>query len=436
MGGNDIGFNIDGFIPAISRVERFMSYMSRAASTINSFSTNGLDLNGAEKEIEGISNNLSNLVDSSSEINEIRSSLINIFSLLSVEDFERLFEESGDYIDLDYYYAPFFPNLTCRSHYEDISVPVYTYYDRDGSLYGKYYSNNHLFVDYSGQEISYKRWNIDKKSFSPISIFDDENEFEMNQYGASQMAFKDSFDNLIKDPLIWEEMQKYYPIDSFDSEDEAMEYYERYFNNITKTGCGFAAAANIVFKEFEGREKEFEEIFGYPMYTVDAGNIDFNYEIFELSHFNYNYAGKYALEQMELGQSYNSGLDEIFGNGVTTAARNIDIGDLDGFLKTYGVDCNIMCLPYVSFDAENRANWIREKFNNFTENSHVVIAPVNFDLYSSDMNLCYSGVGGHYMTVTGINLDNGSPIVSSWGKEYVMVDPFKLMVSTYIVDFK
>ena len=459
MNGNDIGFNLQDFAPAIGKVERFMSSMSSVASNIKSFSTNGLDLNGAEKEIEGISNNLSNLVDSSSEINEIRSSLINIFSLLSVEDFERLFEESGDYIDLDYYYAPFFPNLTCRSHYEDISVPVYTYYDRDGSLYGKYYSNNHLFVDYSGQEISYKRWNIDKKSFSPISIFDDENEFEMNQYGASQMAFKDSFDNLIKDPLIWEEMQKYYPIDSFESEDAAMEFYEEYFKTITNNGCGYAAAADLVFKSFEGKEKEFEEIFGYPMYTVSyTGMIDFNYELFELGQFNYNNHldnrklligsdldkyNKMHEEISELCDIYNatsplrvikryiidskymklykeiSDFDDIYKHPGADPGENGKVGHLDEYLKTFGIDTSFIHIES------------NDKLENLTTIENGIISSSGFDLLNMDGFIFEKDGGSHYMFITG-KTETGDLIVSSWGQEFIL----KLDNSNYVnVDF-
>ena len=34
---------------------------------------------------------------------------------------------------------------------------------------------------------------------------------------------------LLKDPLIWEEMQKYFPVSDFSSEDVARDFYELYF---------------------------------------------------------------------------------------------------------------------------------------------------------------------------------------------------------------
>ena len=173
MNGNDIGFNLQDFAPAIGKVERFMSSMSSVVSNIKSFSTNGLDLNGAEKEIEGISNNLSNLVDSSSEISDIRSSLINMLLLLDEEDFKKIFEECEDFIDLDYYYMPFIPNLTFeKSGYTFGSKEAnYCYYDKEGNLCGKYYGFNHLYIDCSDpNNIKYQRWNPKSHSFSAISI--------------------------------------------------------------------------------------------------------------------------------------------------------------------------------------------------------------------------------------------------------------------------
>lgn len=111
MNGNDIGFNLQDFAPAIGKVERFMSSMSSVASNIKSFSTNGLDLNGAEQEIEGISSNLSNLVDSSSEISEIRSSLINMLMILDEEDFKKIFEGNGYLENIDFILEGLFESL-------------------------------------------------------------------------------------------------------------------------------------------------------------------------------------------------------------------------------------------------------------------------------------------------------------------------------------
>ena len=44
-----------------------------------------------------------------------------------------------------------------------------------------------------------------------------------------------------------------------------------------------------MFQEFDGKEKEFEETFGYPMYTIDEeGAIHYNYYVFILEFFNFS----------------------------------------------------------------------------------------------------------------------------------------------------
>ena len=128
----------------------------------------------------------------------------------------------------------------------------------------------------------WKEENSDK--LTNISIFDDEN-ISSKQYGASQRVFRHKFDELINDPLIWEEMQKYYPQENYECLDDALYIYEKYFDNIYQCGCGYAAAADYVFHMFEGKELEFYEKFGFPMYTYKDGKLDYNYELFMLKFF-------------------------------------------------------------------------------------------------------------------------------------------------------
>lgn len=58
-------------------------------------------------------------------------------------------------------------------------------------------------------------------------------------------------------------LQKYFPIDNFDSYEEAIYFYKRYFNIIAECGCGYVAIANSIFNYFEGREKDFQETFKF-----------------------------------------------------------------------------------------------------------------------------------------------------------------------------
>lgn len=41
-------------------------------------------------------------------------------------------------------------------------------------------------------------------------------------------------------------------------------------DQINKEGCGYVAIVNNIFTEYEGREQEFERIFGFPMYDKNG----------------------------------------------------------------------------------------------------------------------------------------------------------------------
>jgi hypothetical protein len=115
-----------------------------------------------------------------------------------------------------------------------------------------------------------------------VLIFSDDNIHD-SQYGASQKCFASDNVNLLCDDLIWNELQNYFPVSEFENTSAAKDFYIKYFQLINQGGCGYAVAANIAFKAYEGRKEEFERIFGYPMYKRDCcGNVDFNYELFIL----------------------------------------------------------------------------------------------------------------------------------------------------------
>ena len=81
------------------------------------------------------------------------------------------------------------------------------------------------------------------------NIFNEQNDLS-NQYGANQEVFDYHFNKLIIDELIWNEIQNYFPIENFDSYDEAIYFYKRYFNIIAECGCGYVAIANSIFNYF------------------------------------------------------------------------------------------------------------------------------------------------------------------------------------------
>ena len=143
-------------------------------------------------------------------------------------------------------------------------------------------------INIGDEEIQiYKRLDSETGEYKPVSIFDKVNN-KFDQYGASQQVFRDNSDKLIQDSYIWDELQKYFPVEQFDEYEDAIFFYKKYLDIIYDCGCGYAAAANFVFHMYEGKEEEFFNTFGYPMYTNKNGIIDFNYEVFMLKFFNYS----------------------------------------------------------------------------------------------------------------------------------------------------
>ena len=310
------------------------------------------------------------------------------------------------------------------------------------------------FTDEEGNSFCQRIHKEDGK-FYDVSIFDKEN-IRTRQYGANQMVFETKFDELMENPYIWEEMQKYYPVSGFQSLEEANFFYRKYFELIKESGCGYAAATNLVFRMFEGREKDFENTFGYPMYVLkDDGEIDFNYEIFMLKFFNYSVLDiqgstetiessmlrdfyNYQLETYTQSEEYNRKMPDDFvswsneewdewhqfeeekeqkfqqlfekwknaENQPVNLGIRLDsaFGYFSSYLETFGLSVDTTCLDY---------------FEGYYEDD--ILASQNFDLYKIDshgkMLEKYDDLDWHYVYISDI-LDNGTVVVSSWGNAY------------------
>lgn len=338
--------------------------------------------------------------------------------------------------------------------------------------YATLYHNSNIFVDYSDDgNLSFKRYNEETGEYNPISIFDDEN-LASSQYGANQEAFIKNFGTLIKDPYIWEELQKYYPVESFENEDKAMEFYQKYFTVMAHDGCGYAASANCVFKAYEGREEEFERTFGYPMYKVSpTGEIDFNYEMFQLGHYNYynqnrdpeaaflslkveyeqllfqqeidniikmnpelqkekNPEVKVLMEEEKYPQLVNlfcairddlDTLEQYDPDDYNLTARSGEqgkLGNIDEYLKTFGVD-SIAAFRNYYMPQQNQMTPLADNPDYHPPLDQSVIADFGFDLYNMNGEFDRHVDGGHWMYVTDPTQEN--PIVSSWGNKYILI---------------
>ena len=281
----------------------------------------------------------------------------------------------------------------------------------------------------------YKLYNKDIDTYTTISISDERN-IPLEQYGANQEDFSNRYITLIRDPIIWDELQKYWPWQLFDSKYEANLFYQFYFQTICEDGCGYAAAIDAIFHLFEGREKEFYETFGFPMYTITSFNcaIDFNYEQLMLKYFNYHMdvtERKYSIKNDVLLKVYEYELKEYENNPngsfdkehIAHARKKLQkmerneesyglipdkktFGGLVDFLKEYGVD-------------------IKVTTSNKLKNAEIgdIIYSYNFvlsEIHSDGLvDTKYPGPFGHCMYVTGFT-DDHKLIVSSWGTKYIL----------------
>lgn len=284
---------------------------------------------------------------------------------------------------------------------------------KDDKIVGLIYKKNNIYVNLDGSsDTTYKRYDLETHQLKNISIFDKENTFD-KQYGASQCSFYNDFSKLIKDDFIWNEMQKRYPVEAFDSLSDAMEFYENYFGFIAETGCGYAAAANIIYKQFEGKEKEFENTFGFPMYEISKeGTINFNYEKMELLYFNYH------------APSIHDSIIKYIKDPFTyTNLKDVDLDSVANFLENYGIDATStkdyhnITTRFVNDDIVND-----NLKNECNVNDYIIYGGIGYDLYDEFGDLYHSSSednAGHYMMITGFN-DDGKPIVSSWGRKFIL----------------
>lgn len=296
----------------------------------------------------------------------------------------------------------------------------YSFYENGGIAYISYDSGEqqgiHLSFDENGN-ITSGTFEDKNGNTVPIDIFGEYNN-DSEQYGGSQMDFKNKVEELLQDPLIIARLKEYYP-------DATMEDYECYLLKICNVGCGYTALVNSLFKQYEGREKEFQEKFGFPMYDIqENGEIDFNYEYLILDYFNYIWGNSgYSIKEIygDIGKDVQDGAlqeNKESNQGIATGLNDNTYPLFANFLKEkYNIDCTIDISNRHNSATENNYEDIYDKLAN--KNNHVILRAGGADLYESwkaEPSLM-ENVGSHAMYITG-KAENGFD-VSSWGNEYI-----------------
>lgn len=262
-------------------------------------------------------------------------------------------------------------------------------------------------------------------NIEPVTLFDNVN-IDSGQYGGDQMAFSRNTEELLKDPYIINELKNTFP-------NASMEDYELYLNKLCSVGCGYTALVNTVFNEYQGREKEFEQKFGYPMYTVNSdGDVDYNYEYMILDYFNYRNSNLgYSIQELYGDVEKNAvdgSISGDYGTGKAIAFSNASFSSIITYLKDrFDLDINLD-ERYLNSQANrtyvNSSNSfeydsvISAYYDIKTNDNTVIIGSGNYKLLRMDGSVATENGGGHCMTITGVTKD-GNFIVSSWGDQYI-----------------
>lgn len=227
------------------------------------------------------------------------------------------------------------------------------------------------------------------------------------QYGGSQGNPMNVFHYTDEGMAIWGIVEKYFP-----------EYNEKqikaFLKKLDSEGCGYVVVVNMVFSHFEGREAEFEQKFGFPMYAKN-GKLNYDYFLVDFYSATDNHYLKNGVDtinyeedqkESEKVSDYDYTMDTT-GYGTTQEARNYR---MHLYLKDKNVNVKIT----------NYAIMYPGKLKELTQKGYVMISLKNGNVQNED-GTPYHYVEGHAMIITGITSDCRY-IVSSWGKKYY-VDP-------------
>ena len=307
---------------------------------------------------------------------------------------------------------------------DDEEILTYTNNHSSADFYlsnGRYFF---VFLNEADKTVSISELRNLKNNY--ISLMDDTGYYSYinninENYGGSQMIFQsdDGYSQLLDknnyyyDEYIASGLKKLFP-------NASMEEYVSYLEKICNTGCGYVAFANSVFKSFEGKEKQFENIFGYPMYRENSGKKYYNTYRLAFDAFNYIWAeaSDYTLEQIVYGDDNinenNNNPVQLGSDGGGGTWDSMQYLFKDFMKEKYNFDIK------VEVDRDVSADDLNTKIEEYSKIGYNVVAGTKgYNLYDMDDTLSYSNGGGHAMSVTNVT-DDGNIIVSTWGNSYVL----------------
>ncbi|BCN31499.1 hypothetical protein [Anaeromicropila herbilytica] len=260
--------------------------------------------------------------------------------------------------------------------------------DTLGLAADKYDSCEESILDYYGLIEN----NIQANKDGRVVTFGVEGEYGGNQGGPAKRAKDD-------DTLI-DIVKKYFPNMS---KDEIEDYLEK----LNSEGCGYVAMVNTLFKNYEGREEEFEKKFGFPMCTVDKGgekHLNFEYLITDYYAATDNHNQKSFLFFYWDHMDNDEDQSNTKGDGTTMDSREYR---WEMYMKDHGIDVDVQSDVQITL----------ENYSEYSKKVDIIIAIRPITLENELGDIVRNDAGGHAMTVTGIT-DDLRFIVSSWGRKY------------------
>ena len=328
-------------------------------------------------------------------------------------------------IDTDFYEV--YNNFIPACEYVDNKGNTW-YFNNENNLIGA--KGEDLKIEYGGElfSVSFDEKNgnaiLKDSNNQPLDIFGEYN-IESSQYGGNQMVFLSQSYEMLENDYIVKKLDEYFP-------NSTIEERANFLNHIAGS-CGYYAFTNTIFKEFEGRESEFFEKMGYPMYSIKGGKngiekVDYNYEVLALDlicHINYGKDFEREYSRREYLLSKNTGTYNLTNNKYR-GTMLLDYIEMSKYMKEqYGIDIKV-------YDTVSGGNIERL----FSEDNDKWIIPdiVKSEEKSAGKYIMVSALdkwiveqngeervfdGGHAMYYLGTD-DNGNIIVSSWGERYIL----------------
>lgn len=173
---------------------------------------------------------------------------------------------------------------------------------------------------------------------------------------------------------------------------------EKYLRKLESEGCGYVALINTVFRQYVGREAEFERTFGFAMYDSD-GELNYDLMVTDFYAAADNHDRFLFWDVIDPFEDRSS----TVGSGTTRESREYR---WEMYLEDHGINVNVR---NVEVTAENYERLARE--------GDLIVGVHPCILYDRRGRKAVNLDGGHAMTVTGVTED-GMLRVSSWGREY------------------